>query len=180
MPSERLPGVQSAGVVSELPLNGDTWGDMARVIGDARPFMQLLPEHFRWISPGYMEAIRLPLVEGRTLSASDEGKNVALVSENTAKALWPGRDAVGQQFTRGDEKDKPYTVIGVVKDARTVTLAAPDPMMVYMPYWYRADMSGGLAVRTTRSGAAMADEVRKAIWSVDPDASVPEVGRWAG
>ena len=176
----RLPGVQSAGVVSELPLNGDAWGDMARVIGDARPFMQLLPEHFRWISPGYMEAIHLPLVEGRTLSASDEGKNVALVSENTAKALWPGRDAVGQQFTRGDEKDKPYTVIGVVKDARTVTLAAPDPMMVYMPYWYRADMSGGLAVRTTRSGAAMADEVRKAIWSVDPDASVPEVRALGG
>ncbi|MGB8097187.1 MAG: FtsX-like permease family protein, partial [Terracidiphilus sp.] len=176
-----LPGVQSAGVVSELPLNGDMWGDMARVLGDARPFMQLLPEHFRWISPGYMEAIRLPLVAGRYLSASDEGKNVALVSENTAKALWPGREAVGQQFRRGGNPDeKPITVIGVVKDARTVSLAAPDPMMVYMPYWYRTDMSGGLVVRTRRSGAAIADEVRKAIWSVDPEASVPEVRAMGG
>ena len=177
----RLPGVQSAGVVSELPLNGDLWGDMARPMGDTRPFMQLPAEHFRWISPGYMETIHLPLAEGRSLSASDEGKNVALVSESTARTLWPGRDAVGQQFKRGGNPDeKPITVIGVVKDARTITLAKVDPPMVYMPYWYRADMSGGLVVRTRRGGAAMADEVRKAIWSVDADASVPEVRTLGG
>jgi predicted permease len=177
----RLPGVQSAGVVSELPLNGDMWGDMVRANGDTRPFMELPTEHFRWISPGYLETIRLPLVSGRTMSASDEGKNVALVSEKTAKALWPGRDAVGQQFVRGDyTRVKPFTVIGVVKDARTLSLAAPDPMMVYMPYWYRADMGGGLVVRTRMEGSAMADEVRKAIWSVDAEASVPEVRTLGG
>ncbi len=176
----RLPGVQSAGVVSELPLNGDAWGDSARVIGNTQPYMELPSEHFRWISPGYMETIRLPLTEGRYLSASDEGKNVALVSENTAKTLWPGKDAVGQQFTRGGTTEKPFTVIGVVKDARTVTLAKRDPMMVYMPYWFRADIGGALAVRTRMGGATMADEVRKAIWSVDADASVPEVRTLGG
>jgi predicted permease len=177
---DRLPGVQSAGVVSELPLNGDMWGDMARPMGDTRPFMELPAEHFRWISPGYMETIRLPLAEGRYLTASDEGKNFALVSENTAKELWPGKDAVGQQFTRGGTTEKAFTVIGVVKDARTITLAKPDPAMVYMPYWYRCDIGGGLAVRTKMGGAAMAGEVRKAIWSVDADASVPEVRALGG
>lgn len=176
----RLPGVQSAGVVSELPLNGDAWGDSARVMGNTQPYMELPAEHFRWISPGYMETIRLPLVEGRYLSASDEGKNVALVSANTGKTLWPGKDAVGQQFTRGGTTEKPFTVIGVVKDARTVTLAKPDPMMVYMPYWFRADIGGALAVRTRMGGTTMADEVRKAIWSVDADASVPEVRTLGG
>jgi len=175
-----LPGVVSAGVVSELPLNGDAWGDMVRASGDTRPFMELPAEHFRWISPGYMETIHLPLAEGRYLNPSDEGKNVALVSELTAKTVWPGRDAVGQQFTRGGTTDKPFTVIGVVKDARTVTLAKSDPMMVYMPYWYRADIGGGLAVRTRMGGAVMADEVRKAIWSVDPEASVPDVRALGG
>lgn len=176
----RLPGVESAGVVSELPLNGDMWGDMARPMGDTRPFMELPAEHFRWISPGYMETIHLPLAEGRTMSASDEGKNVALVSESTAKMLWPGKDAVGQQFTRGGTTEHPFTVIGVVKDARTITLAKPDPPMVYMPYWFRADISGGLVVRTRMGGPAMADEVRKAIWSVDADASVPQVRALGG
>jgi len=177
---DRLPGVQSAGVVSELPLSGDAWGDMLRATGDTRPFMELPAEHFRWISPGYMETIHLRLASGRTLSASDEGKNVALVSEDTAKTAWPGKDAVGQQFTRGGTTDKPFTVIGVVKDARTITLAKPDPMMVYMPYWYRCDIGGGLVVRTRMGGAVMADEVRKAIWSVDPEASVPEVRAMGG
>ncbi len=176
----RLPGVESAGAVSMLPLNGDAWGDMARPIGDTRPFMELPAEHFRWISPGYMETIHLSLVAGRMLSAGDEGKFVALVSESTAKELWPGRNAVGQEFTRGGITEKRVTVIGVVKDARTITLAKVDPMMVYMPYWYRADMGGGLAVRTKMGGTTMADEVRKAVWSVDPDASVPEVRALGG
>lgn len=177
---DRLPGVQSAGAVSELPLNGDAWGDMVRAIGDTRPFMELPAEHFRWITPGYMQTIHLPLLAGRNLTAADEGKNVALVSENTAKTVWPGRDAVGQQFTRGGSDEKQFTVIGVVKDARTITLAKPDPMMVYMPYWYRADIGGGLVVRTRMGGAVMADELRKAIWSVDPEASVPEVRALGG
>ena len=151
----RLPEVESAGVVSELPLNGDAWGDMARPIGDTRPFMELPAEHFRWISPGYMESIHLPLAAGRTLNAGDEGKNVALVSESTARELWPGKDAVGLQFTRGDASTthKPLTVIGVVKDARTITLAKVDPPMVYMPYWYRADMSGRLGGADTQWAA---------------------------
>ena len=63
--------------------------------------MQLPTEHFRFISPGYLDAIHLPLVSGRLLSPSDEGKNYALVSELTARTLWPGRSAVGQQFSRG-------------------------------------------------------------------------------
>jgi predicted permease len=176
----RLPGVESAGAVSMLPLNGDAWGDMARPIGDTRPFMELPAEHFRWISPGYMETIHLPLVAGRMLSAGDEGKQVALVSESTAKELWPGKNAVGQEFTRGGTTEKKVTVIGVVKDARTISLAKVDPMMVYMPYWYRADMGGGLAVRAKMGGTTMADEIRKAVWSVDPDASVPEVRALGG
>ena len=44
-----------------------------------------------------------------------------------------------------------------------------------MPYWYRCDFPGGLVVRTQQDPAAMADEIRKTIWSVDPEVSVPTV-----
>jgi len=176
----QLPGVESAGIVSVPPLAGDFWIDMIRVVGDEQPFMQLPTEHFRWVSPGYFQALHLPLVAGRFLDASDQGKRFALVSELTARTLWPGANPIGRQFTRGDSTKAPFTVIGVVKDARTISLAQPDPMMVYMPYWYRCDSASSLVVRTHQDPVAMADAVRKAVWSVDAAVSVPVVRTLGG
>jgi predicted permease len=176
-----LPGVEHAAAISELPLSRDSWIDMINVAGDARPIMQLPSEHFRWVTPGYFETIHLPLIAGRLLNASDEGKHYAVVSELTAKTLWPGKNPIGQPFHRaGLMKEDPFTVIGVVGNARTVSLSSPDPMMVYMPYWYRSDNTGGLLVRTTQSPAMMADSMRKAIWSVDPEVPVPAVRMLGG
>jgi predicted permease len=142
--------------------------------------MQVPSEHFRWVSPGYFETIHLPLIAGRLLSSSDEGKQYAILSELTARTLWPGKNPIGQQFGRAGLHEKPFTVIGVVGNARTVSLATPDPMMVYMPYWYRNDSTAGLLVRTRQDPAEMADTIRKAIWSVDPEVPVPVVRMLGG
>lgn len=177
----QLPGVEHAAVISVLPLAGDYWIDMIHIPGDTRPIMQLPSQHFRWVSPEYFDAIRLPLISGRYLSAGDDGKNYALISELTAKTLWPGKDPVGQQFSRsGLTKESPFTVIGVVGNARTLSLATPDPMMVYVPYWYRVDQAGGLVLRTRQDPSMMADALRKAIWSVDPEVPVPVVRTLGG
>jgi predicted permease len=176
-----LPGVERAAAISELPLSRDSWLDMINVPGDPRPIMQLPSEHFRWVTPGYFETIHLPLVAGRLLNTSDEGKHYAVISELTAKTLWPGKNPIGQPFHRaGLMKEDPFTVIGVVGNARTVSLSNSDPMMVYMPYWYRSDSTGGLLVRTTQSPAMMAETMRKAIWSVDPEVPVPVVRMLGG
>ena len=66
-------------------------------------------------------------------------------------------------------------MIGVVGNARTVTLSQQDPMMVYTPYWYRSDKTGGLLVRTRQDPATMADALRRAIWKVDPEVPVQEI-----
>jgi predicted permease len=168
-----LPGVEHAAAVSEVPLERDSWIDMMRVPGDPRPVMQLPTQHFRWVTPGYFETIRLPLIAGRLLTASDEGRNYAVVSALTARTMWPGKDPIGRSFSRGGTDEKPFTVIGVVGNARTIALASPDPMMVYVPYWYRNDATAGLLVRTTQDPARMAEEIRKTIWSVDPEVTVP-------
>jgi predicted permease len=176
-----LPGLEHVGLVSQLPLAGDQWIDSIRVSGDARPDMQIPTEHFRWISPGYFEALHLPLIAGRLLSPGDKDKHFAVISELTARTLWPGTDPVGRQFHRGgNPQEQPFTVIGVVANARTISLASTDPMMVYMPYWYRCDEAGGLLVRTRQDPAAMADSIRKAIWSIDPQVSVPLVRSLGG
>jgi putative ABC transport system permease protein len=171
----QLPGVEHASAISELPLSRDTWIDIIHIPGDARPIMQMPTEHFRWVTPGYFATISLPLVAGRLPSSSDEGKHYAVVSDLTAKTLWPGKDPVGQQFGRAGMNENPFTVIGVVGNARTVTLSQQDPMMVYMPYWYRSDRTGGLLVRTRQDPATMADAMRRAIWRVDSEVPVQEI-----
>jgi predicted permease len=177
--ARQLPGVEAAGIVSGVPLEEDDWGDMVRLPGDTRPFTQLPTQHFRWISPGYAETMRLPLSAGRMLSESDEGKNVALVSERTARTFWPGQSAIGRQFHRGDDPEL-YTVIGVLRNAHTVTLFKPDPMLVYMPYWYRANTSGGLIVRTALPSSALAASLRHIVTEMDGSSVVAEVRPLSG
>jgi predicted permease len=172
----RLPGVEHAAFTSVLPLTGGGWGDMARVTGDNRPFTQLPLEMFRSVSPQYFSAIGLRLAAGKVFSEGDWGKNLALVSQKTAKSLWPGKDPLGQEFSRGNPAtEKPFTVVGVVADARTVSLAKPDPMLIYVPYWYRVEPIAGLVVRTHQDPSEMADVLRQTIWSVDRGVPVPTV-----
>ena len=177
----RLPGVEHAAFTSILPLMGDGWGDMARVRGDNRPATQLPLESFRSISSQYFLAIGLRLTAGETFSEGDWGKNLALVSQTTAKSLWPGKDPLGQQFSRGDPAtEKPFTVVGVVADARTVSLAKPDPMLIYVPFWYRVEPMAGLVIRTQQDPSGMADLIRQTIWSVDRGVPVPTVRALGG
>jgi predicted permease len=154
---------------------------MARVTGDSRPVTQLPLESFRSVSPQYFSAIGLRLAAGGVFSEGDWGKNLALVSQKTAKSLWPGKDPLGQQFSRGNPAtEKPFTVVGVVADARTVSLAEPDPMLIYVPYWYRVEPMAGLVVRTHQDPSQMADVIRQTIWSVDRGVPVPTVRALGG
>ncbi len=178
---DRLPGVEHAAFTSVLPLAGDAWGDMARVAGDVRPATQLPIETFRSISPEYLKTIHLRLIRGEVFSNSDWGRNRALVSEKAARTLWPGKDPIGQQFSRGDPAtQKPFTVVGVVADARTISLSKPDPMMIYVPYWYRCEAEAGLVVRTHQDPSTIADAIRQKVWSVDRSVPVPTVRALGG
>lgn len=175
----QMPGVSAAGIASCIPLLEDEWVDMVRLPGDTRPMMMRPAEHMRWISPGYAETLRLPLLEGRMLSASDEGKNFAMISALTARTLWPGRSAIGRQFYR-DDMEAPFTVIGVLGDARTITLAKPDPMMIYVPYWTRANASAAVLVRTKLPSAALTEALHRTVWKIDPSVAIPTVRPLSG
>jgi macrolide transport system ATP-binding/permease protein len=178
---DRLPGVEHAAFTSVLPLTGGGWGDFARIAGDNRPSTQLPLESFRSVSPEYFSAIHLRVSAGKTFSQNDWGRNLALVSEKTAETLWPGKDPIGQQFSRGNPAtEKPFTVVGVAADARTVSLAKPDPMLIYVPYWYRCEPTAGLVVRTQQDPSEMADVIRQTIWSVDRSVPVPTVRALGG
>ena len=170
-----VPGVISAGAVSVLPLDGDNWVDLITKTGETRPLWQRPGGHFRWITPGYLETLHVPLLAGRFLTEADSGRNLALISEGTARAIWPDQNAIGQNFTRGYPDEKPFEVIGVVGDIRTIDLAQAPPRMVYVPYWYRSRTEAALVIRTTVEPAALAGAMRKAISEIDAQVAVPNI-----
>jgi len=177
----QLPGVRAAAITNVLPMSGDGWGDSVRITGDTRTWTQLPEEQFRWVSPQYFTAIHLHLLAGRFIRPEDQGRNVAVISERTARTLWKGKNPVGQQFHRGGLPDeRPFTVIGITADAHTVSLSSPDPMFVYVPYWYRCGVVAGLIVRAYQDPATMAADIRKAIWRLDPGVAIPAVHSLGG
>jgi predicted permease len=169
------PGVSSAGAVSILPLDGSGWTDLITKTGDTRPAWQRPEGDFRWITPGYMETLHVPLLAGRLFTEADRGHNVALISERVARTVWPNENAVGQHFKRFDPSDPPFEVVGVVGDIRTVDLAEAPPPMVYVPYWYRSRTEAAIVLRTTVDPTALASAVRKAISEIDSQVAVPEI-----
>ena len=99
---DRLPGVEHAAMTSVLPLTGDGWGDMARIAGDNRPVTQLPLESFRSVSPRVFLDHPSATHHGKGFQPERLGQESGFGIEKTAKTLWPGKNPIGQQFSRGD------------------------------------------------------------------------------
>lgn len=126
-----VPGVQSAGVIDDLPLNPE--GSHQPIAIEGRPVVPMAeqPEiDVRLISPGYAETMRIPLLRGRLLSDSDNatGQGAILISESLAKKFWPNEDAVGKRLTMTFAPDKVREVVGIVDDVKLNGLNNPDPV----------------------------------------------------
>ncbi len=175
---EALPGVESAGIVSQLPLGGnmDMYG--VHVEGKSLPNPEEDPSADRYsITPGYLRAMRIPLLRGREFDARDVATSpmVALVNESMARQFWPGEDPIGKRFRMGDTKGPWKTVVGVVGDVLHKGLDAPHTIQVYVPNTQFTDSMVILAVRTSKEPASMAAAVRSEIAALDPQVPVSEV-----
>ena len=182
-----LPGVVQTGFTSHLPLEGETWIDSVRVPGRVVRDAEQPHVNVRFISPGYLAAIGIPLLEGRDLAESDrpsgppsttaasEAPSVVILSRSTARLLWPDtplRDLIRRElFLQGH----PVHVIGVAADARATLDAAP-PAIVYTPYWTQTPYRVSVVVRSGGSfAAALAGPLRDAIWRAAPLAPIPKL-----
>jgi predicted permease len=167
----RLPGVQSVAMTSEMPLGGETWVDSVE-----RPDHPVQPgqgpnANMRWVSPSYLDTLRIPLIEGRNLEPSDRNHPTnALISQQAARTIWPGEDPLGKSFTTGDT-DK-FTVIGVVADARINDLKKT-ANMVYLPYWQNPWWRAYFFIRSSQPASGLTDSVRREIWKIDPEVAIP-------
>lgn len=176
----KTPGVVSAGFSSLLPLSGDPY--WVGVYGSH--FEQDPPNNgynvYRYaVSPGFTEAMRIPLLRGRSFDTRDTANSpfTALISESLAKKEFPHGDALGKRLHVGPSNYPWFTVVGVVGDVRQESLALKDTDAVYIPTaqsWF-ADDTLSFVIRTRGDAASMTTAVRDAIWSVDKDQPVVRV-----
>lgn len=137
----QLPGVSVAAMTSNLPLDGRPKSeDVVLLDGQSveqqreNPYMNI-----RVASPTLFQALRIPLIRGRLLDATDRDSvtPVAVVSAATATRLWPNDDPIGKRMllATSDSSRLPWrTVVGVVGDVRHEALSAPPSLDVYVPF----------------------------------------------
>ena len=175
-----LPGVISAGGASGVPYMG-TQTDRGktdlfvrgRTAEDVRYTAALAGQD---VSPGYLEAMRIPLLRGRYFDQRDTTSSpmVVIVNERGAKALWPDRDPIGQQVLWGAQSaDNPYcTVVGVVGNIHRHSGEEDNGIELYYPYTQYPVSAIFYVVRTHAAPETIAAGARDAVRAVDRNAAI--------
>jgi len=170
-----LPGVRDAGFSSALPLKGEMWTDGFDFDEARLPDQQQPNANVRFFSPGYFEALGLPLVQGRFPTDGDKGQAEVVLSREFAREAVPGRNPIGMHLRwHAPDTGKLLlcTVTGIVADARAEA-DQKAPFMVYFPYWVWAPNEVSLVVRTAADTGSTAAEIRAAVHELDPLIPIP-------
>lgn len=170
---ESLPRVEAVGGASRLPLDpAYGWAEVRREgeadVGGDPPVVGA-----RVVSPGYLEALEIPLLEGRLPDRRDDADAppVILVNRRMARSLWPGESPVGRRVTLGSGGSGPPTwfeVVGVVDDVAHEELGEPPIPELYLPM--RQNPPGGTRVVVRAAGAArgVLPALREELRALDP------------
>jgi len=188
-----IPGVSDAGMSSSMTMDGRTSNDLIFAKDRTYAESDLPPiRRFKFISPGFFKTVGNPLIAGRDLSWTDiyNLTPVVLVSENFAREYWGNPTAALGQQIRENSKDDWHEIIGVTGNELDDGANKKAPTIVYWPlmmkqFWgdpvhvIRFPMA--FALRTPRAGSEqLATEIRQAVWSVDPNLPVADLGTLVG
>jgi putative ABC transport system permease protein len=168
-----LPAVEHLAIANVLPASGWSPDTTFMTEHDRTPDPARLPRAgYRAVSSGYLDTLRIPIVQGRTFTGADrEGsQDVAIVSASLAVRLWPGRDPIGQRLRLDEAGQRWFTVVGVARD---VTMCnwwdGVDFSAIYVPL-RQAPPAGvaNVAVRTRAEPTGPGGALRRAVASIDP------------
>ncbi len=192
---EQLPGVESAGLTSQLPAAG--YGGNSTFVVDGYVPPRGAGLNLSWSSHqvrgSYFRAAGIPLLSGRDFTEADgaDDRLVAIVNHTLAQHYWPGQDPVGKRLRWGlPETPTPWmTVVGEIGDIRQTAADAGVQEQIYQPARQnvasygslaRPDMrngdSGFIVLRTMLPPEQMANALRSAVRSIDPQLPLTQVG----
>ena len=169
-----IPGVEAAGISDNLPMSRNrSWGIAAK--GEQKPKDGDFIGVFVYIvSPGYLKAMGMRLLQGRDISWDDlvNNRNVVVLNETVARKLWPGQNPIGRMAIAGGAVSE---VIGVIADVRESSAEDSAGAQMYLPATKQFGPEGSyLVVRSRLPPAALAMSVMQTLRDINPGKSASE------
>lgn len=182
-----IPGVEAVGGVTPLPLaGGDQYsvGSYSR-IGDPDDVYQANKADFKAVLPGYFEAMRIGVVKGRTFvrgDNEDQALDVAVIDEKFASRVFGSADPLGAQILVDHFNEQtfslerlPVTIVGVVKNVKSSSLAAEGRETIYVPYVFQSFLPLVFVVRATVAPVSLIARIREEVKGLDPDVPIADL-----
>jgi putative ABC transport system permease protein len=172
-------GIDAAGAIDAVPIGEDRQGTSYRV-EDAPPVSVDRAPHtgFSFATPGYFEAIGLPILRGRGFSPFDRGdsKPVVIINQTVARQAFGSAEPIGRRMRVGFDSATVREIVGVVADERHTGLNKPATPNMYVPFTQN-NSSGSLSfvIRTRGDAAAATAIARHAVRAVDPGLAIYNV-----
>ncbi len=172
-----VPGVKAAGSIHFLPLQERTSGSCFSLAGEPLQISTAPDAEFLVVSPGYFEALRTPLIAGRSFNMRDRiGKpSVAIVNTQFVKKFLSRVNPIGQRLNLCWTVQSPAEIVGVVADARQTELQKDPKPTIFLDNLQAPMYFAQLAIRTSGDPSQMARAVEAAIHRVDPDQAITDV-----
>src|SRR5205809_1897318 len=175
-----LPGVQEVAIgdTASIPLD-QTLRDL-KVISEGQFFFSIegrkvQPDHSMVaerssVTSDYFHLLGITLLRGRLFNESDndDTPQIAVVNRAMADTYWPNENALGKRFKATRDGSRWITVVGIVANARTESLARADVPQIYLDLYQTAERRLSVFLRGRFHTAAIADEVREQVQSLDP------------
>ncbi len=177
-----MPGVESVGMATGLPLGNNGWQSGFWIEGRPEPPQGQRPlTEVAFVSPGYFDTMRMTLLSGRPFTEQDvkppappnaqrqpfTAPTVTIIDEEFARRYWPDDHPVGQQISFWGGK---VTVVGVVRRVKMEGLSTDsNRVQSYYPYIQNPGGSMSMVLRTAGDPASLADAVRQQVLAIDPD-----------
>jgi len=163
-----IHGLKSAALTTRLPLYAGGIGSVCIARENEKPATATTMA----VGSGYLNSMRIPLLEGRDFDVTDaaEGTPVVMVNQTLARRLWPKESAIGKTLTVGCEQAKTWKVVGVARDSRIRSLNEEPMPHVYLPFSQAFD--GGIVfivIETAGDAGALMERVRETLVSMHPD-----------
>jgi putative ABC transport system permease protein len=167
-----LPGVESAGAISALPLTGGSTQPFSIEGQPVLPMADQPEVPVREITPGYLRSMHVPLLNGRDITDADNADRpaVVLVSESFARRFWPHENPLGKHLTLTFYPGIAREIVGVVGDVKQAGLDRDmGRETIYNALAQMRRTTFRLAIRTNVPPANLVSAVTAAVHQVDPD-----------